>query len=364
MSTRAASRRPYIGGISMAMGRNGVRAIGLVTGLLLLLAGLVLLWPVIMPFFLALLFAYLLQPLVRRLLGLEVCAPAAVVVVYLYFFLLIWLIISLCLPILTSQFSNLLDYLPQLMAQLRLLAQDLSARWEGLALPAFLEQALPTAGESLAAGLTKFLGNTANSLSPLLRWGLYAALTPFLAFYMLLDRGQAKRRLLSWAPVGERNELLRLSGDVDHLLRQFVLGYLLVSCAMALLCAGFYWAAGLDYALALGLIMGVANLIPYFGPFLGAAPAVVIALFQGGVALALLIAVGLVVLQQLEGSVITPKVMGDRVGLHPLTTIFAVLAGGWLFGVLGAILAVPLTAAGLLLAKYLWSRLVGASLPQ
>ena len=180
-------------------------------------------------------------------------------------------------------------------------------------------------------------------------------------FRSLRDSRSGGRKITAWLPTKERDELLRLAGDVDHLLRQFVLGYLLVSVAVALLSTLFYWSIGLDYALALGLVMGLADLIPYFGPFIGAVPAVIVAL-SANTGKTVLTVAGLVVIQQLESIVITPKIMGDKVGLHPLTTVFAVLAGGWLFGIAGTILAVPATAAGLLILRYLWSRIVGAKI--
>ena len=111
--------------------------------------------------------------------------------------------------------------------------------------------------------------------------------------------------------------------------------------------------------MVLGVFMGLADLIPYFGPFIGAVPAIAVAL-STDLNLAALTVFGLVIIQQIESLVITPKIIGDRVGIHPLTTIFVVLAGGWLFGLLGAVLAVPVTAAGLLVIRYLWSGFVGA----
>lgn len=344
----------------MKLGR-AARIGGFFIFIILLIWAVIRLWPILLPLFLALLFAYILQPAVRALEGLEVRSGAAIGIVYAYFFILIASLFSLCLPILNAQFGNLFRLLPELLQQTRLSLSRLLTRLDSPLLLDVMERMTATANQLLADKLQAFVDDSGRLLALILRSALYTALTPFLAYYILRDKGLARRQIAAWLPVSERRELARLAGDVDHLLRQYVVGYLLVSLIVAALSAAFYWCVGLRDPLALGLIMGVADLIPYFGPFLGAIPGVVVALSQD-TGLAVLVAVGLVVVQQLESIVITPKIMGDKVGLHPLITIVAVLAGGWLFGVLGTILAVPVTAAGLLMLRYLWSRMVGAKI--
>jgi len=174
---------------------------------------------------------------------------------------------------------------------------------------------------------------------------------------MLRDKDLFRKLIVAQLPPSERAEILRIGNDANHLLRQFVYGYVLVSLIIGALTAAYLWLIGVDYALLLGIVMGIADFIPYFGPVLASIPIMVIAYLQSPL-LALYAALGMVVLQHLEGSLITPKVMGDRIGLHPLLTIFVVMVGAYWFGLLGSVLAVPLTAAGLLVCKYIYSRLV------
>ena len=318
---------------------------------------------ILLPFFLALLFAYVIQPAIRGFEKLEVNTGAAIAVTYAYFFAFSAVVISLCLPIIISQFRSLFSLLPQLLQQTGGYLEQAAALsgssllqgiWERLSV--FVQQVI---SERLAAAVE----DTAAVVAALLRILLYSVLIPFLAYYILHDKGAARRRILSWLPAGERVELERLAADIDNLLRQFLRGYLLVATAVAILSAAFYWSIGLADPLALGFIMGLADLIPYLGPLIGSIPALIVALTEG-VGKTVLTAGGIIVIQQLESLVLTPKVMGDKVGLHPLTTVFAVMAGGWLFGLLGAILAVPSTAAGLRLLQYLWNRIVGAKFVQ
>lgn len=327
----------------------------------LLIWAVIKLWPIILPLFLALVLAYILQPAVRGIESLEVSSGAAILIVYAYFFILAAVLAAFCLPILSAQMKSLLELAPKLLTQGEQALSQALEQTDNVLLQGLAQRLLLGAEQAFANKMAAIFDDTAALIALILRSGLYLVLTPFLAFYVLRDKGAARRRIAAWLPVGERRELSRLAGDVDHLLRQFVLGYLLVALAVALLSAAFYWSVGLDYALALGLVMGLADLIPYFGPFIGAVPAVAVAL-SADTGRAVLTVAGLAVIQQLESIVITPKVMGNKIGLHPLTTILAVLAGGWLFGVLGAILAVPAAAAGLLILSYLWSRIVGAKI--
>lgn len=319
---------------------------------------LVLLWPVITPFFLALLFAYLLQPGLMRLVRLGTPVGLSILVLYLYLLVSLYLVTVFCLPIFSGQLAALAENLPQLAASLRHNWQQATTELRRLPLPVGLEEAVEVAWQNMRVRLGERLADTASRLGLALRALLYLVLTPILGYYMLRDHSSAQRTIRNWLSPESRPELARLANDVNHLLRQFVGGYLLVSLVVALMSAAFYALIGVDYPLALGLIMGIADLIPYFGPLLGAIPAVLVA-WGDSAALALVTAIGLLLLQQAEGSVITPRIMGDRIGLHPLTTIFAVMAGGYLAGILGTILAVPVAAALILIGKYIYSRWVG-----
>lgn len=338
---------------------KGLRIAVFIGFIMLLLWGAARLSPIIAPLFMALLLTYILQPAVEMLERLDVRTGIAIIVVYAYFFIVLALLFSLCLPILVSQFYSLLQAVPGLVERIHQSFVHVADQAGSYLLRDLADLLYDNAEAALSGKLTAMLNDTKETVSALTRTILYLVLAPFLGFYLLRDKGSLRRALAAWIPIGERTELRRLSADVDHLLRQFLRGYLLVATAVALLSAAFYSAIDLDYPLALGLIMGIADIIPYFGPIIGAVPAVAVALSEGA-STALVTGVGLLVIQQMESLIITPLVMGDKVGLHPLTTIMSVLAGGWLFGVLGAVLAVPAVAAGLLIIRYLWSRAVGA----
>lgn len=340
---------------------RSVRICGFILFLALLILGVFYLWPILIPLILAVLLAYILRPFVNRLYKLEVKEEAAIIIVITNFYILLAAVISLCLPIMNAEFESLLALLPDLLEQIRSGLDKFSVEINSILLRDIGDRVSTSLNGIISNKIALFLEDTGSMVGAAFRIVFYGALTPFLAFYVLRDGKSGGRKIAAWLPINERNELLRLVKDVDYLLRQSVLGYLLISVAVAALSTLLYWCIGLENALALGFIMGLADLIPYFGPFIGAVPAVIVAL-SASTGKAVLTAAGLVVVQQLESIVITPKIMGDKVGLHPLTTVLAVLAGGLLFGVAGTIFAVPVTAAGLLIMRYLWSRIVGAKI--
>ncbi len=315
------------------------------------------LWPVFAPFFIAVLFAYLLRPLINTLIKKNIKPVLAILAIYIAFFGVITLLLWLILPSLAEQSRLLLIYIPDLINELLRRWFDLLNAMERISLPESLLLAIENATDKLRMTITTRITQWALGIPEIIKWFLYALLAPILSYYLLRDKSIAKKKLISLVSAKNRPEFLRLAGDIDHLLRQFICGYLLVSVAVAIITAIFLSIIGVEYPLVLGLLMGIADLVPYFGPIIGAIPAVLVALVHSR-QLAVIALIGLLVIQQLEGLVITPLIMGDRIGMHPLITIFVVMTGGYLFGIGGAILAVPGAASLSLLVRYLYSRAV------
>ena len=147
------------------------------------------------------------------------------------------------------------------------------------------------------------------------------------------------------------------------MLGAFVRGQLLVMVALGLMYAVGLWAIGLDLAFIIGMVAGLLSIVPYLGTFVGVVAAVIAALFQfQDILHVVLVLIVFGVGQSLEGMVLTPKLVGDRVGLHPVAVIFAVLAGGQLFGFLGILLALPVASALNVMVRHLDARYRGSDL--
>jgi predicted PurR-regulated permease PerM len=216
----------------------------------------------------------------------------------------------------------------------------------------WLPRALPSIGNWLA-----------DQISRVAAWfGLLAgiALVPVYCFYFLLEKKGIQGKWTNYLPVQEskvKEELVFVLTAINDRLIVFFRGQVLVAACDGVLYAVGFFAVGLNYALLLGLVAGVLSIIPYLGAILTLVPALILAAVQFHDWQHPLLVLGVFVLVQvLEGFVISPKIIGDRVGLHPLTIIIAVLVGTTLFGgVLGGILAIPLTAVlRVLMFRYIW----------
>ncbi len=218
----------------------------------------------------------------------------------------------------------------------------------------WLPKALPKIGDWLA-----------DQVSRVAAWfGLLAgiALVPVYCFYFLLEKAGIQRRWTNYLPVQEsqaKEELVFVLTSINDRLIVFFRGQVLVAACDGVLYTIGYFAMGLNYALLLGLMGGVLSIIPYLGAIATFVVAIVLAAVQFQDWLHPLMVLGVfAVVQALEGLVISPKIIGDRVGLHPLTIIVAVMVGTTLLGgVLGGILAIPLTAAlRVLMFRYVWKK--------
>lgn len=323
--------------------------------LLLILVLLIKVWTVTAPFFIALLLAYLLNSPYKKMLNLGIPAAVALVVLYLYLFIALYFLLVITVPLILEQLRNLFAYLPQVLSSLNSFLAGLAHSGASGAITIDFQQIADGIVASLDERIAAYSAKIADMLFSLPQLLLYLVLTPILSYYFLRDREQIKQRLTALVSPSSRPELCRVSGEIDHLVREFINGYLVIALMVAIIAAVFYWIIGLDYPVVLGILMGLGDLIPYFGPVIAAIPAVLLALTISP-AKAVIVIIGILLLQQLDSSVITPRVIGDRIGLHPVATIFAVMAGGHLWGITGAVFAIPLAAVILLLIKYICGR--------
>ena len=168
------------------------------------------------------------------------------------------------------------------------------------------------------------------------------------SIYILLDLeffGKMWNKLLSISiPEGKAAGVNSTFGEVNYVIGQFLRGQLLDGLIIAILSSIALTLIGLDFAVFIGFFAGLANVIPYFGPILGMVPAVIIALLTGGWTQALLVVVVFLVIQQIDGAIISPRIVGSTTGLHPVFVLAAVTFGGYYWGILGMLLAVPITA--------------------
>ena len=173
-----------------------------------------------------------------------------------------------------------------------------------------------------------------------------------IAFYLTRDVDAIRERFASWLPAVSRNRIMSVISDIDRALAGWVRGQVIVCTFVGATTGASLALLGVRYALPIGFLTGILEIIPYFGPVLALIPAVLLAA-QKSALTALFAATVFVGIQQVESAVVSPKIVGDCVGLHPLVVIGALLIGGALFGVVGMLLAVPVTAVLFILGQRL-----------
>ncbi|TFV88136.1 AI-2E family transporter [Oxalobacteraceae bacterium OM1] len=319
-----------------------------------LLALLVELGPILAPFIAAAILAYALNPAVdflsrpgRRKLALP--RPLAVVAVLLAAFAVVGALLLIIVPVVQKEVPLLQEQIPALLAKLnatvgpKLREYGIVVRLDGTGVKRLLSKYVASSGDELWATL---LASVKVGGLRLLGWLVTLALVPVALFYLLLDWHALMRRVAESIPrrwVGTAADIAR---EIDSLLAQYLRGQLavmLILCVYYAICLGI---AGFDVALPVGIITGLLIFIPYVGFSFGLALASVAALLQfdglrGLVAVAIIYGLG----QVIEGFFLTPRLVGERIGLHPLAVIFALLAFGQLFGFVGVLLALPASAA-------------------
>ncbi len=326
-----------------------------------------LLAPVFTPFLVSALLAYLGDPLADRLQRLGLSRTLAVVVVFVLLLVVLALLLLLLVPLVERQIAYLLSQLPAYMAWL----QDRLLPWvtehlglEGVAIDAQTLAATLREHWQQAGGVAvRLLGSVSTSGAALLAWLANLVLIPVVTFYLLRDWDRLAAHLHGLVPRRMERDIARLARESDGVLSAFLRGQFLVMLALAAIYTLGLWVVGLQLALLIGVMAGLVSFVPYLGTVLGivaAGVAIVVQTHDPFQLVAVLAVFG--VGQLLEGMVLTPWLVGDRIGLHPVAVIFAVLAGGQLFGFTGVLLALPAAAVLAVLARHAHERYLGSTL--
>jgi predicted PurR-regulated permease PerM len=315
--------------------------------------------PILSPFLVGILLAYLADPLVDRLEKLKLSRTWGVVVVFGLFTLILALLLLVLIPMLAKQLVRLYELTPQMLDWLQHSALPWVQSRLGLADGFWKFDKIKAAVSEHMGQTTDIVGiilsqATASSLA-LMAWLANLVLIPVVAFYLLRDWDIMMAKIRSLLPRQREGQIVKLAAECHEVLGAFVRGQLLVMVALGVIYAAGLMLVGLELGLLIGVIAGLAAIVPYMGFVIGIGSAIVAGLFQFGVDPFHLIAIAAVFMvgQALEGMVLTPLLVGDRIGLHPVAVIFAILAGGELFGFTGVLLALPVAAVIMVLVRHM-----------
>lgn len=326
-----------------------------------------LLSPILMPFVLAAVFAYLGDPLVDRLERLRIGRGLAASIVFLVMLLLVALALLLLVPLIQRQVARFIAALPGYVAWATHTAVpwlehklDIPAsEFDASTLIARVREHLGTVGGIAAA----VLGYATRSGLALIGFGVAVVLVPVVTFYLLRDWDKLVAHIDVLLPREAQPTIRRLARETDSVLGAFVRGQLLVMLGLAIYYAIALKLVGLDVGPLIGMTAGLVSFVPYLGFIIGIVASVIGALVQFHDAFHLvLVLVVFGVGSLLESYILVPKLVGDRIGLHPVAVIFAVLAFGELFGFMGVLLALPMASIAMVLLRFLRERYEASAL--
>ena len=307
---------------------------------------------VILPLFLAFSLAFLLDPLVVSLERCRIRRPLAIVVVFLLIIILIGGLGCFFITSITTEFRNVQVNLPAYAARLYEIIP--------LSVKEYLDietqekvyrhinqglNELRDASLDIVRGTFAFVKVAFSSTLSLILAVLGYCIIPVYLYYFMKDLPLIRERTLELIPARFRDRVGAGATEIHDILSAFVRGQLAVCALLAVLYSAGLYMIGIDLALVIGTLAGIAFIIPYFGTILGIALSMIMAALKFHDFFHPLICLGWFgLVQALEGTVITPRIVGEKVGLHPVMVILALLIGGELFGIFGMLLAVPVTA--------------------
>ena len=325
-----------------------------------------LLAPVITPFVISAGLAYLGDPLVDRLERLKffkwhMSRTFAVLIVFLLITASFVVVLLIFLPMLRDQLAHLVNKAPEMFewivgtalpwvqAKLGFSAFELDAH--------SVTEALKSYWKEVSSALVGVVGTVSRGGQVVMAWVMNLVLVPVVTFYLLRDWDKLVEGIRTLMPRNIEPIASTLFRQIDQVLGAFIRGQLMVMLALGLIYSAGLWAIGLDIGLIIGMAAGLLSIVPYLGTLVGVVAALTAAVFQFQDVLHPLLALRVFGFgQSMEGMVLTPKLVGDRIGLHPVAVIFAVLAGGQLFGFLGILLALPVASALNVLVAYMHQR--------
>jgi predicted PurR-regulated permease PerM len=324
-----------------------------ITGVLLFLLG-----PILSPFLAGALLAYLFDPLADRLEESGLTRTSSVIVVFVLLTLILTLLLLFLIPSLSQQFQSLVRQVPQVVGLFETKIFPVIEDYLGTSISfgegESIKKLIAAHWEQTGSVMAQVVTGVTKSGMAVLGWLANALLIPVVMFYLLRDWDVMMAKIARLLPRNLEPKVTAWAKECDEVLGAFIKGQLMVMVMLGVIYAFGLWVIGVDLALIIGLIAGVASIVPYLGTIVGIASAAIAAYVQFNDPM-ILVYVGIVfgIGQMLEGMVLTPLLVGDKIGLHPVAVIFAIMAGGQLFGFVGVLIALPVAAVIMVFLRHL-----------
>ncbi len=294
-----------------------------------------------LPFVISIIIAYLLNPFVNFLHQKGFSRLMAILFIYVTAILSIVALFVYYTPVFIAQLKDFAEQFPEILKNFESALNTYYRNREML--PESVQMGIETSLLRVETEITEMISNffayIGNSISKF----FVLIVVPFVVFYMLKDLQVLENFLITLFPKKYRREILKVIRNIDEALGNYIRGQITVCFVVGIFSYIGYLIIGIKYPLLLAMLVSLTNIIPYLGPIIGAAPALFIAITISPIMIVKVLIVNVVV-QQLEGNVISPQIIGKKLQLHPLGIILALLLGGQLGGIWGLIFAVPILA--------------------
>lgn len=325
-----------------------------------------LLSPILTPFLLAAVIAYICNPMMRRMAGRRIPRTVGAVLVMLLLLGVFAALILVMVPLFEKEAGRLLDKMPVYLDMLKThVIPWLESRLDISLQPDMnvLREAVSEHWKSAGGVAAKVLPSLTSGGMAIVEFLVNLLLVPVVLFYLLRDWDMLIKLVDEMIPRYWHDQISQLTRETDQILAEFLRGQLSVIVIMSICYITGLWLVGLEFALPIGLVAGILVFVPYLGMIVGLTLATFAAVMQfqdwgGVIPVWIVFGIG----QMLEGMLITPWLVGDRIGLHPVIVIFALLAFGQLFGFFGILLALPVSAVMLVWLRHLRQRYLGSEL--
>lgn len=343
---------------------KNTKMLALIIMLVALAAGVLYFWDMLKQFVVAALMAYLLSPLTQYIIDKAALKKGVAVTIVLFLFVFILMfVISISAPAVVTQLTNLLTEIRRYASNIDELLASAQSYMEKLHLP---EPVMETIMDMISQGdsyILSFIGSLVSSLAKLSMQVFDLIILIILLIYFMLDGDKLVNAAVSAFPPKAATKVAAILVEADELTWKYLRSRCVVSGGMAVVTYIGLRIMGIRYALLFALISFFLDFIPYFGSFIAGAVEAFYALITGGVSLAVTVVIFVLVVQQIEGNIVGPKLQGDAAGVHPITVMFALLACNKIWGTFGMLISTPVAALIKLIVKELYAFVISPDEP-
>ncbi|MFW6022207.1 MAG: AI-2E family transporter [Halanaerobiaceae bacterium] len=298
---------------------------------------------VLLPFLVGIILAYLFYPVVCFLRRKKVSKTWAIYILIILFLILAIIISVIIFPLFLSELARLTETIPEYVKTIDNYISYLNSEYKRVQMPPIIKEVLDRTLNKSEEQIISFMENLTENIINSLSYIVSLVIAPFITYYLLKDLSSLKKSVIKLIPRDYRRLFFGIGVEINRIFVGYLRGQIWISIIVGILTGIALLFFNIRFTLLLSILAGMSNMVPFIGPIIGSFPAIFIALLSSP-GKALSVALLFFVIQQLESSLISPKIMSDKVGMHPLLIIFSLMVGASLFGIWGLLLAIP--AAG------------------